>query len=446
MYWSKYNILHKSEKYGYLLFNTMSQVFLKIPDSEIDVWQELRTNPESYNKIKGSDFLFKSRIIVPDQEEDLNMYVTDVLKNRFNSADVALTVLPTRGCNFGCIYCYEIERPHIQMDKETEEGMIRFLESNPNMKRLNVVWYGGEPLLNFQSIERLSRSFLKMGIEYTARIITNGYLLTKETADLFESLHIEKVQITFDGTENTHNSRRPLLDGGATYRRILDNMKYLLAVNPSIHIDLRTNIDRRNMQEYTEFLRQFKQEINDPRVRTYPGFVSDLLSNECVDPVLNICEGGLKAEFMLNLYKNHGIAIEAFLPQYRIHSCVANKYFGFVIGPEGEVYKCWRSVGHPDQVVGNVKDGAFDMYKYANYLSNGDFTRDPKCMACTFVAICGGGCPLIRIRNKRENADINPCCPEKTHMAKLMEMRYEMFLDSNKNDTSIHPTGVIAEH
>lgn len=409
----------------------MSQVFLKIPDDSIGMWLDLKDNPDSYVSFQNSDFLLKSRIIVPDNNEDLNLYVTDALKNKYNPADVALTILPTRGCNFGCIYCYELDRPGIHMDQETESGIIRFLKTNPNMKRLNVVWYGGEPLINFTTIDRLSRAFMEMDIEYTARIITNGYLLTPDKADLFEELHIERAQITFDGPEKTHDSRRPLIGGGATYRRIIDNLKYLLSINPSIHVDIRTNIDRRNMQEYNDFLESFTREIKSPQIRSYPGFVSDLLSNECVDPAWNICTGSMKAEFVLDLHRKYGVDIDAFLPRYRAHSCVANKYFGFVIGPEGEVYKCWRSVGNKEQIVGNVKDGKFDMYKYSGYIAAGDFSKDTKCMNCKYIAICGGGCPLIRIRNIKENAGINPCCPEKTHMGELMEMRYEMCLNQN---------------
>lgn len=427
MYWSKYNILHKSKQHGYLLYNTMSQVFLRIPDSDVNLWKELKTNPDSYSKLSNGEFLLKSRIIVPNLEEDLNQYITEVLKNKYNPADVALTILPTRGCNFGCIYCYEIDRPNVKMDEETEAGIIRFLKSNSNMKRLSVIWYGGEPLVNFPSIERLSNAFLGMGIEYTAHIVTNGYLLLPSIADQFAQLHIEKAQITLDGTEQIHNARRPLLGGGATYRKIIDNLKYLLSVNPTIQVDIRTNIDRRNMQDYKDFLSEFRSEIKDKRVRTYPGFVSDVLSNECVDQAYVMCEGNSKAGYILDLHKK-GINIEAYLPQYRIPTCVAAKYFGFVIGPEGEVYKCWRSVGNQDHIVGNVNDGHFNMYKYSGFINDGDFTRDANCLNCGAIAICGGGCPIIRIRNKRENTSISSCCPEKNHMEVFMEMRYEEYL------------------
>ena len=106
MFWSKYNILSKSNKYGYLLFNTMSLVFIRILEEDINTWLELKDNPDSYKNFCNSDFLLEARIIVENQEDDLNVYLADILKNRYNSSDMALTILPTRGCNFGCIYCY----------------------------------------------------------------------------------------------------------------------------------------------------------------------------------------------------------------------------------------------------------------------------------------------------------------------------------------------------
>lgn len=428
MYWSKYNILSKSKKYGYLLYNTMSQVFLQIDDTQIQGWLDLKGNPDTYKDYKFADFLLSSRIIVKRQEDDLNIYLSDVLKNKYNSADVSLTILPTRGCNFGCIYCYEQERPMVTMNADTEAAIVQFVQSNKQMKRLNVTWYGGEPLIYFGSIERLSRAFLALGVEYAAKIVTNGYLLTKEKADLFAELAINDVQITFDGPESIHNERRPLLGGQPTYRTIMENLKYLLQVNPSVHVDIRTNIDRRNMEMYAEFYDSFKSEISCDRVNLYPGFVSDLLSSECVSPEHNISEGGYKAQFALDLFDRYGIEIKSFLPRFRRHSCVGSKYFAFVIGPEGEIYKCWRMVGNPEQTLGNVREGIKNMAGFADYITGADYTRDPKCLNCEFIALCGGGCPLVRLRNRNEGLHLNHCCPEKSHMEQLMEMRYEMYL------------------
>lgn len=432
MYWSKYNILSKSEKYGYLLFNTMSLAFIRINEQDIDMWKKLRETPDSYTNFQNYDFLIKARILVDNQEDDLNVYLADVLKNRYNSSDMALTILPTRGCNFGCIYCYEQDRPNVLMNEQTEKAIVKFVCSNSNLKRLSVVWYGGEPLLNFDSMVRLTKMFKQLNIEYSAKIVSNGYLLTKEKADLMKNLAIRNIQITFDGSEEIHNQRRFLLGGQPTYRKIMDNLKYLLSINKEITIDIRTNIDRRNKDDYNKFYQDFKSEINDKRVTMYPGFVSDLLSSECVSPEFNISEGGYKAQFILDIFDKYGIEIKSFLPKYRRHSCVASKYFAFVIGPEGELYKCWRMVGNQKEAIGNVNDGSFDMVKFSKYLIGADYTLDSKCLQCEFITLCGGGCPLVRMRNKYEKISLNHCCPEKTHMEQLMELRYEMFVKSHQ--------------
>lgn len=432
MYWSKYNILSKSEKYGYLLFNTMSLAFIRINEQDIDMWNKLREAPDSYTNFQNYDFLIKARILVDNQEDDLNVYLADVLKNRYNSSDMALTILPTRGCNFGCIYCYEQDRPNVLMNEQTEKAIVKFVCSNSNLKRLSVVWYGGEPLLNFDSMVRLTKMFKQLNIEYSAKIVSNGYLLTKEKADLMKDLAIRNIQITFDGSEEIHNQRRFLLGGQPTYRKIMDNLKYLLSINKEITIDIRTNIDRRNKDDYNKFYQDFKSEINDERVTMYPGFVSDLLSSECVSPEFNISEGGYKAQFILDIFDKYGIEIKSFLPKYRRHSCVASKYFAFVIGPEGELYKCWRMVGNQKEAIGNVNDGSFDMVKFSKYLIGADYTLDSKCLHCEFITLCGGGCPLVRMRNKYEKISLNHCCPEKTHMEQLMELRYEMFVKSHQ--------------
>ena len=430
MYWSKYNILSKSDKYGYLLFNTMSLVFIRIDEKDIGSWIELKTNPEEYLSFSNYEYLLKARILVENQEDDLNVYLADVLKNRYNSSDMALTILPTRGCNFGCIYCYEQDRPNIAMDEKTEESLLKFVRSNANLKRLSVVWYGGEPLLNFCSMVRLTRRFRELDIEYSAKIVSNGYLLTRDKADMMKELSVRNIQITFDGPEPIHNQRRALLGGQPTYRTIMENLKYLLEVNKEITVDIRTNIDRRNKDDYNTFYKAFKSEIDDSRVTLYPGFVSDLLSSECVSPEHNISEGGYKAQFVLDMFDRYGIEIKSFLPKYRRHSCVASKYFAFVIGPEGEIYKCWRMVGNKTECIGNVNDGTFDMVKFSKYLVGADYTLDPQCLNCQLVTLCGGGCPLVRMRNRYEGTKINHCCPEKTHMEQLMELRYEMYMTS----------------
>ena len=426
MFWSKYNFLEETSTHDYLLFNTMSMQFLFIEKKDISTWLNLKNNPDSYIEFSNSDFLLQARIIVPNQNEDLELYLLDVIKNKYNPSDMALTILPTRACNFGCIYCYELERPNEYMSEETEKAVLKFIRSNNNLRKLNVTWYGGEPLLNFNSIQRLTKAFINLGVEYSAKMITNGYLLTPEIAGLLHSLHINTIQITFDGTESVHNKRRFLLGGQPTYRKIMDNIKYLLSVDTGIRINIRTNVDKRNKENYEAFRRDFLSEISSEQVVLYPGFVSDVLSNDCASADILMNEGENKAKFVLDIYNNYGIIVNAFMPKYRRHSCVATKYNAFVIGPKGQIWKCWKMVGNEKECLGNINTGEFDMYKFSQYMIDTDYTRDSRCLECNLISLCGGGCPLLRMRNKNEGLNINHCCPEKGNMKELMNMRYQV--------------------
>ena len=118
---------------------------------------------------------------------------------------VDLTICPTMGCNFDCPYCFENHRPG-RMTQEVQDGVIalaeRMLKASA-AKKLDVTWFGGEPLLMPDIIEALSARLMslaeKYGAEYDASIITNGFLLTQEIADMLDHCKVASAQITLDG-------------------------------------------------------------------------------------------------------------------------------------------------------------------------------------------------------------------------------------------------------
>lgn len=96
-----------------------------------------------------------------------------------------LTILTHGDCNFRCKYCYE-KFENIAMSTETEDAIVQFLKEklqSGKYKYLSVGWFGGEPLLGYKTIKRLSPVFIdlceKYQIHYQSAITTNGYLLTK---------------------------------------------------------------------------------------------------------------------------------------------------------------------------------------------------------------------------------------------------------------------------
>lgn len=103
---------------------------------------------------------------------------------KINAADEKLlefTILTHGDCNFRCKYCYE-KFENISMTIEVEEAIVEFAEkllSEGKFERFSVQWFGGEPLLGYRTIVRLSEKFLELCSRYDI-----GYFLELQQMDI----------------------------------------------------------------------------------------------------------------------------------------------------------------------------------------------------------------------------------------------------------------------
>lgn len=434
MEWSRYNVFFKSKRHGYVLYNTISQSLLLIPASSVPALLKLMKNPDMVETIPESSQLLKGRFVVESNNDELARHVNCVLKNRYNPSNMSLTIAVTRACNFDCVYCYEKDRKPIYMNESTEGDVLAFVKRNQHLKNLYVVWYGGEPLLNFESIERLSRSFLSLGVNYSAFVVTNGYCLDEEKIAKLDELHIVGMQVTFDGGKQTHDARRFLHGGAGSFDKIASNIDRLLSEKPDFRLDIRSNIDKRNADQYITFFSEAKARFKGPNVTLYTGFSHDLLDTGCVSSDLELAKSNDRADFYKNAFDKGGISISGFAFKTKLSTCVASNLTGFVIGPEGEVYKCWNMIGISDGIIGNVKDPAhFDQNKIARFMTGADYLFDPKCRECECLPICTGGCPMSRIREKYEGAKVDYCSVAKHYLQDYIERQIEQAQKENQN-------------
>ena len=86
----------------------------------------------------------------------------DVLERRYRASTAdrstfALTIVTSLGCNFDCPYCFENKPPAV-LDAETERLLLEVLDAQlPTIERFHVTWYGGEPLLAQDRLDRCRR-------------------------------------------------------------------------------------------------------------------------------------------------------------------------------------------------------------------------------------------------------------------------------------------------
>lgn len=411
----------------------MSQCLLKIKSNDIAAFKYLHLNPDAYTEFDNSQFLLDSKIIVENDDVLLSAHIDTVLKTRYNPIDINITIAVTRDCNFACVYCYEINRQPIYLNEAVEDDIIAFLKSVQKLRSVFVTWYGGEPLMNFRCIKRLTAKIKTLGVDYFSMIVTNGYLLSKQICEQLKELSIYKLQITIDGFSSTHDQRRCLRNGDGTYQTIISNLQYLITVYPEVLIDIRSNIDKTNDDEYTEFYQYLRLTFGSENVRPYAGFVSDIGETGCTKKCKIYGSKEERAHFYI---RNHNakVTISSFFPRRQIHTCIANTMSGLVIGPEGEVYKCWIDIGDPMEVIGNIANPeCFDLCKMAKYTCYADYLFDPKCQACIFIPVCNGGCPKTRILNKGNGAEVDTCFMIKTFLKEYLEYHIDSKIDNLDN-------------
>ena len=335
--------------------------------------------------------------LIDDDCNELDLLRFRMLKSRYSTRSLGLTITPTADCNFRCQYCYEkdVIKPDY-MTPEIEEAIIKLAESHMNtIASLHVSWYGGEPLMAFDVIERLSRKLIALceenNVKYSASMVTNGYLLTKDIAQLLTELQINHVQITLDGSEEVHNQRRPHADGTGTFNSIINNLVECKDVMPPI--SLRINIDKNNADAGGDVTNHLAAKGLRDKVRPYLGMVTaeKYEKSSC----FNSCDFSKEEFAFFNDFSNADTLMSRY-PIATRNYCGADSLNSYVIGADGRLYRCWHEVGNHSRCVGGLV-GAVNANENVNlgYLLN-DPTTDSTCSECNLLPVCMGGCPYKR--------------------------------------------------
>lgn len=417
MEWSIYNHLFYSERVkAYLLYSSLSNMLVELDKVAYEEILKIKKNPECINgNNEQYKFLFEKRFVVPSNKSETNKLVLTSLRQRFDPQRLSLTIAPTQACNFNCSYCYEENRNNESMSKEVEEAVIEFVRKNKTVKKLEVIWYGGEPTLAIGTIKSLSAEFQKITDNYGAFMVTNGYRLDK-IADSIDELKISGLQITLDGTQDTHNQTRHLINGKDTYKKILSNLDIIVS-KYNINISIRMNISTSNSKQYPILFKELKMRYGN-KVNLYPAFVHNYNGGcqlgTCFDDYIQ------KASFLQKVFEEEGIYTKDIYPFRASKGCMMQQMNSFVIGPKGELYKCWHHLGIDNKKVGDVFDNQIitNFGLLSDIMLEGDVLHDNNCKSCVLFPSCSGGCTDNRNRNE------DYCIPAKAMLEDFIDIRY----------------------
>jgi len=428
---STFTYIFESKKHGALIYNSMTNAFAKLNKPLFDFILQAKDNPVILKDIDKETLLkLKNAKIVVDKNDELNQFYQKRLlyySHAFSTSTLSLTIAPTTACNFACPYCYEEGIKPKTMNDRVINNLIRFIKKHDGIKGLGINWYGGEPLLAIDKIEIILNEIKKIDVKIIDHgMVTNGYYLNEKNQDFIIKNFFKYIQVTLDGSSShIHNERRFLKSSGeGTWDTILSNLDIFLKKNHNIRVNLRCNIDNKNQEEFLKLKQQLiKRWDNDNRINIYPGILTIHDSN---DKRCSYMTGDDVSKFYLNL--NEKEKSSAYF-NFDYASCGATHINSYVVGPEGELYKCWNDIGKKDMIIGYLDENKETMNEsniiLSQYLGGPTLMDDPECRKCPLFFVCFGGCPWERIKNTMGGKKNNLCDYRKNNLEKFLELHYE---------------------
>jgi uncharacterized protein len=394
---SRYNVWveHGDARY---VFNGLSGSLLRVPLHERAALDRLIAGDDDAGcSVDLVEQLVRGRMITADDVDELDVLQARYEWSRHDTTSFALTVVTSLGCNFDCPYCFEAKHPSI-LDPEVERAVVAVLDDQlPKITSFGVTWFGGEPLVGKRPLLSLSDSFIERcdaaDVSYSASIITNGYLLTSETARELAERRVTDAQVGLDGPPDIHNRMRPLATGGDSFWRIVENLH---AAVEHLEVNVRVNLDAANLDRYEELLQILADEGLAGKLGVYAGHIVGVSENAAAPSASyghrcltnpEFAQASLEFERLADRY---GFGRSG-LPSPTHTPCTAVRANELVVGSKGELYKCWDSVGTSFEVIGHIDDYRNTNGRLQRWLKYDPFRND-ECRSCIALPGCMGGC------------------------------------------------------
>ena len=405
---SQFNFAYKRNDDN-IVFNTFTKACVALDNETFSLLQGSDI-PYTEHENNTLDYLKENGFLVSADFDEVGFLRYYNYKVRFAEDYLSLTIAPTLSCNFDCPYCFENKRGGT-IDKETQTLIMEFLKEklSHGVKKMDLTWYGGEPLLCFDIIKEMCHEIAVMTSEFDVQckmgMITNGYLINNDVADLLEKYNIS-AQITLDGLAENHDNRRYLRNGGATFDRIVENLHCF--DNRNIDVYIRMNVDKFNASDYPA-LTQLIHSFHNPRMILYPAVTENV--NERKESRKDYYMPDRIYDTFISDTRKQGLFHKdvdtvpisndiSKLPDNRSYFCAAELENSFVIDEKGHVYKCWNEVGKDNYCFSLKEPDKINYNSLLNYM--GDITfSDTKCTKCPFLPICFGGCKFHRANFNR---------------------------------------------
>jgi len=324
-----------------------------------------------------------------------------------NTVIKAMCLHLAHDCNLHCRYCFAGQGPfggdRSLMSYQVGTAALDFLmEHSGPRKHVEVDFFGGEPLLNFEVLKRLvdygRNRAAKSSKEIKFTVTTNSVLLNDNIAGY---LHREGISVvlSLDGRPAVHDTMRPFPNGTGSYNIVASNItNFIKRYNIEDYI-IRGTFTRHNLDFASDVLHMADLGFENLSVEPVVGgpgedysLRDEDMSELCNEydrltrELLALRRQGSKVNFFhFNIDLEGGPCLKK-----RLSNCGAgNEYVA--VTPDGDIYPCHQFVGQESFKLGHVLTGDLNE-NIMNYFRNAHIYNKEQCPDCWAKFYCSGGC------------------------------------------------------
>ena len=330
-----------------------------------------------------------------------------VLKERSGDVVKALCLHVAHTCNLNCAYCFASQGKYhgkrALMSFETGKQALEFLlEHSGTRHHLEVDFFGGEPLMNFDVVKRLvayAREREKdTGKKFRFTLTTNGLLIDDGVID-FCNREMDNVVLSLDGRREIHDYYRKDLQGRGSYDRVVPLFQRLVEKRGQRQYYIRGTFTHRNPDFMKDILHMldlgFTQLSMEPVVCA-PGD-PEALTEEDIAIVKQQYEE-LALEMLRRRREGRPFTFYHYMLDLKSGPCLYKRLSGcgsgteyMAVTPWGDLYPCHQFVGEERFLMGNVYDGITNTALREDFRACNVYARE-ECADCWARLYCAGGC------------------------------------------------------
>ncbi len=310
-------------------------------------------------------------------------------------------------CNLACKYCFAGEGEYCGdrslMSFEVGKQAFDFLIANSGTrKNLEVDFFGGEPLMNFEVVKQLvayAREQEKIhNKNFRFTLTTNGVLLDEEVMD-FANKEMYNVVLSLDGRKETNDRMRVSRNGKGSYDLIVPKFKEMVKRRGDKEYYIRGTYTHYNTDFTKDILHM--ADLGFTKLAMEPVVASSdapyALKEEDL-PILFDQYEKLATEMIRREKNGKGFTFFHYMIDLEGGPCIAKRIAGCGVGTEyvavtpwGDLYPCHQFVGDENYLLGNVFDGITNEEVRSRFKMCNIYTR-PQCNDCFARLYCSGGC------------------------------------------------------